>query len=118
MTRCWPSKGAAQAIGRIALLYKIEAHARVLDSKARLQLRLEQSKPLWEQLHLWLQLERGRVPDGSAIARAINFSLQSAKMHGHDPWAYLKDILTRMPTQLNSRIGECHRQTLINKRYR
>ena len=114
--------------------------------------------PLWEQLHLWLQLERGRVPDGSAIAKAINYSLkhwdglgrflldgdvpldnnwvenqirpwalgrrnwlfigselagkraavvmsllQSAKMHGHDPWAYLKDILTRMPTQLNSR---------------
>ena len=152
---------AAQAIGRIALLYKIEAHARALDSQARLHLRQEQSKPLWDQLHLWLQLERGRVPDGSAIAKAINYSLkhwgglgrflldgdvpldnnwvenqirpwalgrrnwlfigselagkraavvmsllQSAKMHGHDPWAYLKNILTRMPTQLNSRIQE------------
>ena len=32
--------------------------------------------------------------------------LQSAKLHGHDPFAYLKDILTRLPTQLNSRIDE------------
>lgn len=32
--------------------------------------------------------------------------LQSAKLNGADPWAYLKDVLTRMPKQLNSRIGE------------
>ena len=32
--------------------------------------------------------------------------LQSAKLHGLEPWAYLKDILTRLPTQLNSRIEE------------
>jgi hypothetical protein len=32
--------------------------------------------------------------------------VQSAKLSGHDPWAYLKDVLTRLPTQLNSRINE------------
>ena len=32
--------------------------------------------------------------------------LQSAKLDGHEPWAYLKDVLTRLPTQLNSRIEE------------
>ena len=32
--------------------------------------------------------------------------LQSAKLNAHDPWAYLKDVLTRLPTQLNSRIDE------------
>jgi hypothetical protein len=32
--------------------------------------------------------------------------LQSAKLNGHDPWAYLKDVLTRLPTQLNSQIDE------------
>ena len=32
--------------------------------------------------------------------------LQSAKLGGHDPWAYLKDVLTRLPTQLNSQIQE------------
>lgn len=30
----------------------------------------------------------------------------SAKLNGHEPWAYLKDVLTRLPTQLNSRIEE------------
>jgi hypothetical protein len=32
--------------------------------------------------------------------------VQSAKLQGHDPWAYLNDVLTRLPTQLNSRIDE------------
>ena len=111
--------------------------------------------------HVWLQLECQRVPDGSAIAKAIDYSLnhwkglsrfladsavpienkpienqirpwalgrrnwlfigsqlageraavvvsllQSAKLGGHEPWACLKDVLTRLPTQLNSRIDE------------
>ena len=30
----------------------------------------------------------------------------SAKFNGHDPWAYLKDVLTRLPTHLHSRINE------------
>jgi hypothetical protein len=152
---------ATQAIQRIAWLYKIEAAARELTSEERLRMRQERSKPLWEELHVWLQLEHKRVPAGSAIDKAIAYSLnhwaglgrflldgdvpidnnnvenrirpwalgrrnwlfigsqlageraavvmsllQSAKLNGHDPWAYLKDILTRMPTQLNSRIEE------------
>ena len=32
--------------------------------------------------------------------------LQSAKLNEPDPWAYLKDVLMRLPTQLNSRINE------------
>lgn len=47
---------------------------------------------------------------GSALAgqrAAIVMSLvQSAKLQGHDPWACLNDVLTRLPTQLNSRIDE------------
>ena len=30
----------------------------------------------------------------------------SAKLNGHDPWAYLKDVLARLPTHMNSRIDE------------
>ena len=152
---------AAQAIQRIAWLYRIETDARGLSCTQRLQMRQERSKPLWEELQAWLQIERGRVPDGSAIAKAIDYSLnhwqalseflrdgavpvdnnwienqmrpwglgrknwlfmgsqlageraavvmsllQSAKLHGHDPFAYLKDVLTRLPTQLNSRIEQ------------
>ena len=39
--------------------------------------------------------------------------IQSAKINGHDPYAYMKDILTRLPTQRNSLIEELlpHRWT-------
>ena len=152
---------AGGAIQRLAWLYKIEADAKALTCDERLRMRKERSQPLWEEMQAWLKLERTRVPDGSAIAKAIDYSLnhcvglgrylldgdvpidnnyvenrirpwalgrknwlfigsqlageraavvmsllQSAKLNGHEPWAYLKDILTRMPTQLNSRIEE------------
>lgn len=35
------------------------------------------SRPLCEELHLWLQLERQRVPEGSGSARAIDHSLNA-----------------------------------------
>ncbi len=47
---------------------------------------------------------------GSLLAgqRAANIMslIQTAKANGHDPHAYLRDVLTRLPTQLNSQIGE------------
>ena len=152
---------AGQAIQRIAWLYRIEADAKALTAGQRLQMRQERSQPLWDEMHVWLQLERTRVPDGSATRKAIDYSLnhwvglgrflldgdvpidnnhvenrirpwalgrrnwlfigsqlagvraavvmsllQSAKLNGHEPWANLKDVLTRLPTQLNSRIEE------------
>ena len=152
---------ATQAVQRIAMLYGIEREARGLSVEQRLDMRQARAKPLYEEMHVWLQLERRRVPDGSAIANAIDYSLnrwtalmanlvdgdvpidnnhienlmrpwamgrkawlfagselagqraaivmslvQSAKMQGHDPWAYLKDVLTRLPSHLNSRIDE------------
>ena len=39
-------------------------------------------------------------------AAAVMSLIQSARMNGHDPFAYLKDILTRLPTQKDSRIEE------------
>ena len=39
-------------------------------------------------------------------AAAIMSLIQSAKLNGHDPHVYLKDVLTRLPTQRASRIGE------------
>lgn len=32
--------------------------------------------------------------------------IQSARVNGHDPHAYLKDVLTRVPTHKASRIDE------------
>ena len=47
---------------------------------------------------------------GSLLAgqrAAIIMSLiQTARACGHDPHAYLRDVLTRLPTQLNSKLGE------------
>ena len=37
-------------------------------------------------------------------AAVVTSLLQSAKLNGHEPWAYLKDVLTRLPMQLNRRI--------------
>ena len=58
----------------------------------------------------WAIGRRAWLFAGSALAdqrAAIVMSLvQSAKLHGHDPWTYLNDVLTRLPTQLNSRIEE------------
>lgn len=150
-----------QAIQRIAALYQIERQVKGLTAEDRLAIRQSSSKPLCEDLHVWLRLERQRVPEGSATAKAIAYSLnrwdsltayldngavqidnnhienlmrpwamgrkawlfagselagqraavvmsllQSAKLHGHDPWAYLKDVLTRLPGHMNRRIDE------------
>ncbi|EPA94932.1 transposase IS66 [Pseudomonas sp. G5(2012)] len=32
--------------------------------------------------------------------------IQSARMNGHDPYAYLKDVLMRLPTQRASEITQ------------
>jgi len=32
--------------------------------------------------------------------------IQSARLNGHDPYAYLKDVLTRLPTQRTSNIAQ------------
>jgi hypothetical protein len=32
--------------------------------------------------------------------------VQSAKLNGHDPHAYLRDVLVRLPTQPASKIAE------------
>ena len=39
--------------------------------------------------------------------------VQSARMNGHDPWAYLRDVLQRLPALPNIRLAELlpHRWT-------
>ena len=152
---------AMQAVQRMAGLYRIEKEARGMTAPDRLSLRQLRSVPLWNELHVWLQLERTRVADGSSIAAAIDYSLkrwealarflkdgsvsidnnhvenlmrpwamgrkawlfcgselggqraamvmslvQSAKLNGHDPLAYLRDVLERLLAHPNNRIDE------------
>ena len=47
----------------------------------------------------------GSLRAGKRAAAVISL-VQSAKLNGHDPYAYLKDVLTRLPTHPNSRIEE------------
>ena len=44
---------------------------------------------------------------------AVMGLMQSAKLNGHDPYAYLKDVLARLPTHKNSQVEELlpHRWT-------
>jgi hypothetical protein len=46
-------------------------------------------------------------------AAAVMSLIQSAKLNGHDPHAYLKDVMDKLPTWPNSRIDELlpHRWT-------
>ena len=39
-------------------------------------------------------------------AAAVMTLIQSAKLNGHDPYAYLKDVLTKLPAQKNNAIDE------------
>ena len=39
-------------------------------------------------------------------AAVIMSLIQSAKLNGHDPYRYLKDVLERLPTQPASRVEE------------
>ena len=152
---------ATQAVQRIAMIYRVEHEVREMSVEDRLACRQTRAQPLWDEFFVWLELERSRVAEGSAIAKALDYSINhwaaltahlqdgrlpvdnnhienlmrpwamgrkawlfcgselagqraavvmslvvSAKLNGHDPWAYLKDVLTRLPTHLNSRIDE------------
>lgn len=39
-------------------------------------------------------------------AAAVMSLIHSARMNGHDPYVYLRDVLTRLPTQKNSQFDE------------
>ena len=152
---------AEEALQLFGLLYDVERTAKELDAEQRHRLRQLRSKPIADTLHEWLVLHRQRATDGTAIAKAIDYSLgrwqaltrylddaelpidnnwienrirpvalgrsnwlfagslrggqraaaamsliQSAKLNGHEPYAYLKDVLTRLPTHPASRIDE------------
>ena len=155
------SQLAEQALHSIGGLYEVERKAKEMSDEDRWRLRQEMAMPIAEKLHEWMLAQRELVPEGSATAKALDYSLkrwvaltrylnddavpidnnrventirpwalgrsnwlfagslrsgkraaaitsliQSARMNGHDPFAYLKDVLTRLPTQRASAIGQ------------
>ena len=104
------SQVAFQAVRRIAWITRIEREVQNLSVAERLAVRQSRSKPLWEKLHVSLQLARQRVPDSSSIAGAIGYSLN-------------KDVLTRLPRSPTATSTSCcrisgHRRPDINRRRR
>jgi transposase len=67
---------AKEALERIAKLYAIEQAGRELDVHARCELRRREAKPLQTDMFEWLVATRKRVADGSALAKAIDYSLK------------------------------------------
>jgi transposase len=51
----------------------------------------------------WLFVGSQQAGERAAVLMSL---IESAKLNGHDAWAYLKDILTKLPTWPNSRLGE------------
>jgi transposase/FtsZ-binding cell division protein ZapB len=155
------SQIAHSALEQIGRIYDIEREIKELPPDERRRMRQERSKPLLDALHQSMVLNRQKITDGTATAKALDYSLrrwgaltrfvgdgqlavdnnhienqirpiaigrnnwlftgslragkrgaavmsliQSAKLNGHDPFAYLKDVLTRLPTQRASQIHE------------
>ena len=66
---------AEEALTLFGALYEVEELARELDADDRQRLRQLRSKPVADTLHAWLILQRQRATDGTAIAKAIDYSL-------------------------------------------
>lgn len=62
------------------------------------------------QIRPWATGRRNRLFTGTQLAgqraAAIMSLIQTAKLNGYDPHAYLKDVLTRLPTQPASKLNE------------
>lgn len=69
------SQIAEEALKLFGVLYDVERQAQELDADQRRQLRQQLARPAADTLHAWLLAQRQRVPDGSATAKAINYSL-------------------------------------------
>ena len=67
---------ALEALNRIAALYALEHQGKDLTVAARTQWRQEQSQPLLDSLHAWLCSTRMAVANGSATAKAMDYSLR------------------------------------------
>lgn len=67
---------AEEALLQIKLLYDIEREAKDLTDTERQSYRDQHAKPLLKDLHQWLLCQRQKVPNGSATAKAIDYSLK------------------------------------------
>ncbi len=67
---------AHTALELIGQLYGIEREVKDSTADERRRRRQEESAPIAAKLHEWLRVQRQKVPDGSATAKAIDYSLK------------------------------------------
>jgi transposase len=65
-----------QALKFFVQLYEIEREVRDLAAGERKMIRQDKTKRIADALHQWLMQQRQKVPDGSATAKAIDYSLK------------------------------------------
>ena len=70
------SQLAEQALHSMAGLYEVERQARDLSDEDRWRIRQEKAAPILETLHTWMLAQRNLVPEGSAIAKVLDYSLK------------------------------------------
>ena len=66
---------AEEALKWFGALYDVERQARELSAEQRQRIRQTQSRPIADKLHQWLLLQRQKTTDGTAMAKAIDYSL-------------------------------------------
>ncbi|HEV8695454.1 MAG TPA: IS66 family transposase [Lysobacter sp.] len=66
---------AEEALKLFGKLYDVEREARELSAEQRQRIRQLQSQPIADKLREWFLLQRQKATDGTAIAKAIDYSL-------------------------------------------
>jgi hypothetical protein len=78
---------AALVIGAFKGLYQVEDDARLLSAEGRLELRREQSTPIYDDIVAWCRHHQPDIPPKSPLGRAIAYLLrheQSLRRFEHD----------------------------------
>jgi len=70
------SQIAEFALQQFARVYEIEREVKTLQTDQRQAIRQRQTKPLLDALHQWMLLQRQKVPEGTASAKALDYSLR------------------------------------------
>ena len=70
------SQIAGQALSYISALYEVEREVKYLTADERLHIRQARSKPLTDALYQWMVLQRRQITDGTATARALDYSFK------------------------------------------
>ena len=70
-----PAPIAAEALARLAALYRIEGELRGRPAEERRAVRQARSRPLLEAFEPWLRAELARISRKSALAEAIRYAL-------------------------------------------